>query len=178
MIQTLGSDRSHPSLRDGVSPGRSERGADRCDAQVADPAMEGRHATNKKPLLPPSTNALTAKWPAETFGHLGQFCSGIAVSRQHLTGQSPRNRGLSRLSLWHFGKSRSRWWSGQDSNLRQSFCSAANFRQFLDILASEKPAANAVFRLDFPSQQSGTVSSRKDGLPPWPVPPRRSDIRG
>ena len=38
MIQTLVSDRSNPSLGDGVGLGRSERGADRCDAQVADPA--------------------------------------------------------------------------------------------------------------------------------------------
>ncbi len=42
MIQTFVSNRSNPSLRDGVGLGRSERGADRCDAQVADPAMEGR----------------------------------------------------------------------------------------------------------------------------------------
>ena len=45
MIQTLVSDRSNPSLRDGVGLGRSERGADRCDAQVADPAMEDRSVT-------------------------------------------------------------------------------------------------------------------------------------
>ncbi len=45
MIQTLVSDRFNPSLRDGVGLGQSERGADRCDAQVADPAMEGRSVT-------------------------------------------------------------------------------------------------------------------------------------
>ena len=42
VIQTVISDGSHPPLRDGVGLGRSERSADRCDAQVADPAMEGR----------------------------------------------------------------------------------------------------------------------------------------
>jgi hypothetical protein len=42
VIQTVISDRSQPPLRDGVGLGRSERSADRCDAQVADPAMEGR----------------------------------------------------------------------------------------------------------------------------------------
>ena len=41
VIQTFGSDRSNPSLRDGVGLGRSERGADRCDAQVADSLIEG-----------------------------------------------------------------------------------------------------------------------------------------
>ncbi len=42
MIKALGSDRPHPSLRDGVGPGRSERGANRCDAQVADTLIEDR----------------------------------------------------------------------------------------------------------------------------------------
>ena len=41
VIQTFGSGRSHPSHRDGVGLGRFERGAHRCAAQVADPAMEG-----------------------------------------------------------------------------------------------------------------------------------------
>ncbi len=54
---------------------------------------------NKKPLLPPSTSALTAKWPLETFAHLGRFRSDTAVSRQHVAAQSPQNCGLSRLSL-------------------------------------------------------------------------------
>ena len=49
---------------------------------------------------------------------------------------------------------------------------------FFNTLETEKTLTGADFRLDFHSQQSGTVSSRKDGLPPWPVPPRRSDIRG
>jgi hypothetical protein len=49
VIKTLDSGRSHPSLRDGVGPGRSERGADRCDAQVADPAMDASHVLRDGP---------------------------------------------------------------------------------------------------------------------------------
>ena len=50
VIQTVISDRSQPPLRDGVGLGRYERSADRCDPQVADPAVEGlsRSCTRKR----------------------------------------------------------------------------------------------------------------------------------
>ena len=83
VIQTFGSDRSNPSLRDGVGLGRSERGAERCDAQVADSLIESRSITivavvdekarwlaipNRKP---PRLAALSTRWlDAVSFRHV------------------------------------------------------------------------------------------------------------
>ncbi len=70
------------------------------------------------------------------------------------------------------------WRRGWDSNPQYIFAYPRFLLSFFNILETEKTLTGADFRLDFHSQQSGTVSSRKDGLPPWPVPPRMSDIRG
>ncbi len=61
------------------------------------------------------SQVIVRSWPKALGSRLYESVS----ARFGITAQSPQNRGVSRLSLWHFGKTRSRWWARQDSNLRQ-----------------------------------------------------------
>ncbi len=71
------------------------------------------------------------------------------------------------------GSLESGWWSEGDSNPVPSCYNLAGFRIFSRILASEKPAIEAFFRLDLRAQGSGTVVRSRDGTgsalrPPGP----------
>ncbi len=54
-------------------------------------------------------------------------------------------------------KSKTSWWSGQDSNLWQHLHMNLIFLIGFNILAAEKPAGNLAFGLDFPGEESVTV---------------------
>ncbi len=71
------------------------------------------------------------------------------------------------------GSLESGWWSEGESNPVPSFYDCAIFRIFSNVLAFEKPAIEAFFRLDFRAQGSGTVVRSRDGTgsalrPPGP----------
>ncbi len=71
------------------------------------------------------------------------------------------------------GSLESGWWSKGESNPVPPFYDCAIFRIFSNVLAFEKPAIEAFFRLDFGLQESGTVVRSRDGTgsalrPPGP----------
>ncbi len=71
------------------------------------------------------------------------------------------------------GSLESGWWSDGESNPGPSCYNLASFRIFCGVLASEKPAIEAFFRLDFRAQGSGTVVRSRGGTgsalrPPGP----------
>ncbi len=132
---------------------------------LTNPPGEYHHQHNE---VTPNTDDgdVLAKRPGER--RHGRLWSDVIHDEPPDSGGNPPNCAPQGLAAKNVGGG---WWSGKDSNSRQSCYNLARFSIFSRVLASEKPAIEAFFRLDFCAQGSGTVVRSRNGTGPALRPP-------